>query len=116
MNLTIFHNLMTAYRFSLESEEELKLQMAKVMQDNDIPFKREYRLDPKNKPDFMVFEYAVEVKIKGAAKAIYRQCERYSTFDEVKGLYLITNKSMGFPETLNGKPCYVINLGRSWLG
>ena len=86
-------------RFSLDSEEALKLQMKEAMEAHAIPFEREYRLDAKNRPDFMVFEHAVEVKIKGSAKAIYKQCERYA----------------GFPETLNDKPCYVINLGKSWL-
>ena len=85
------------------------------MDAQDVLYKPEYRLDAKNRPDFFVYEHAVEVKIKGSAKAIYRQCERYSAFPEVKGVYLVTNKAMGFPETLNGKPCYVINLGKSWL-
>lgn len=106
---------MSSSRFSLASEEELKLEMKAVLEAHGIPFEREYRLDAKNRPDFFVYEHAVEVKIKGSAKAIYRQCERYSAFPQVKGIYLITNKSMGFPETLNGKPCYIINLGKSWL-
>lgn len=48
-------------------------------------------------------------------KKIYKQCERYANFDQVKQLVLITNRSMGFPETINNKPCYVINIGRAWL-
>ena len=58
---------------------------------------------------------AVEVKIKGRAKEIYRQCERYCKIETVKSLLLITNKSIGFPKEIKGTPCYVYNIGVGWL-
>lgn len=78
-------------------------------------FVREYKLDAHNIPDFFYDGIAIEVKIKGSKMAIYKQCERYCRFDQVKALILCTNKSMGFPEEINGKPCYYINLGKAWL-
>lgn len=110
-----FFSLISKYRFSLETEDALKLQMAEVLTQSGIPFEKEYKLDEKNKLDFFIYEHAVEVKIKGSAKSIYRQCVRYCEFAQVKGLFLVTNKSLGFPESINGKPCYVLNLGKSWL-
>lgn len=102
-------------RFTLTSETQLKDQMASAMVLAGIRFERERPLDSRNRPDFMVGEFAVEVKIKGSARAIFRQCERYAAFDEVGGLILVTNRAMGFPETINGKPAYLIDLGRAWL-
>src|SRR5271166_5168093 len=107
--------LFSSHQFSLNTEEDLKIQMKKVLDDNKIEFVKEYVLDKKNRPDFFIEGIAVEVKIKGAAKAIYRQCERYCGFEEVKSLILVTNRSMGFPETINEKPCYVVSLGKGWL-
>lgn len=107
--------LFSKYQFSLETEDALKLQMREVLTKNGVPFEPEYKLDEKNRPDFWVYEHAIEVKIKGSAKAIYRQCLRYCEFEQVKGLVLVTNKAMGFPPELNGKPTWVVNLGKSWL-
>lgn len=107
--------IFSTYQFTLSSEDELKTQMKTVLEQNQIEFVKEHALDKKNRPDFFIEGYAVEVKIKGAAKGIYKQCERYCAFEEVKGLILVTNRSMGFPESLNEKPCYVISLGKSWL-
>jgi len=109
------YNLISKCKFSLESEEELKLQIAEILKEHNFNFKKEFTLDSKNRLDFFIEGLAVEVKIKGSAMSIYRQCVRYCNFDEVKGLFLLTNKSMGFPPEINQKPCYVINLGKSWL-
>jgi hypothetical protein len=110
-----FYNLISKCKFSLESEEELKLQISSVLEQHNFDFKKEFKLDAKNRLDFYIHGYAIEVKIKGSAMSIYRQCVRYCQFKEVKGLFLITNKSMGFPTEINQKPCYLINLGKSWL-
>lgn len=107
--------LLSKYQFSLDTEEALKIQMAEVLTANGVPFIKEHFLDKKNKPDFLIFDFAIECKISGSAKSIYRQCLRYCEFPAVKGLVLITNKALGFPEELNGKPAYVVNTGKSWL-
>jgi len=107
--------LLSKYQFSLTSETELQSQIKEILESNNIPFEKEYNLDDKNRPDFFLEGIALEVKIKGSAKSIYRQCERYCEFDAVSNLILVTNRSMGFPETLNDKPCYLIHLGQSWL-
>lgn len=104
-------------RLYLQDEKILQEQIAKIFHlafaDN---CRREFRLDEKNIPDFLLFnEIAVEVKIKGSKRLIYKQCERYCMFDQVKALVLITNRNMGFPPTINGKDCYFLKLGTAWL-
>lgn len=108
--------ILSKHKFSLDTEDLLKQQMAQVFTQHDISFKKEYSFDPKNRVDFLVEDIAIEVKIRSATSMqIYRQCKRYCELDGVGSLVLVTNKSMGFPKEINGKPCYVINLGRSWL-
>lgn len=107
--------ILSSTRFPLEKEKETQAAIEKKFTEAGIVFNREHKLDPINIPDFFIDGTAIEVKIKGSAKQIYRQCERYCKFDEVKNLILVTNRSMGFPKELNGKPCYFINLGKAWL-
>lgn len=102
-----------AERFPLESEKELQREIWRVLQG--MPVEREYRLDGGSVVDFMVAGVGIEVKIGGRKKAIYRQVLRYCGFEEVKALVVVTNRSLGLPETLNDKPVYVLKLGTSWL-
>jgi hypothetical protein len=113
--LNTVYKILSSARFPLNNEKELQAAIEIRLKDNYANFNREYRFDQNNIVDFFVNGIAIEVKISGNAKAIYKQCERYCQFDKVKSLILVTNRSMGFPKTLNGKACYVLNLGKAWL-
>lgn len=112
--IEIIINILSS-RFPLEKEKETQEAIEKKFTENGIVFNREHHLDHDNIPDFFIDGIAIEVKIKGNARSIYRQCVRYCDFNDVKALILVTNRSMGFPPEINGKPCYVVNLGRAWL-
>ena len=103
--------ILKGQRFSLINEKELQAEIAKLLP----AFNREHRLDARNITDFFLDGLALEVKITGTAKSIYKQCERYCKFSDVTSLLLVTNRSMGFPKEINGKPCYVFKLGNGWL-
>lgn len=102
-------------RFPLEVEKETQAAIEQKFKESGIEYSREHKLDQSSIPDFFINGIAIEIKIKGNAKSIYKQCERYCQFEEVKSLILVTNRSMGFPKEINGKPCYFINLGKAWL-
>ncbi len=110
------HSSLKGNQFTLSSEAILKIEIARAFTASGVQFKTETRLDSRNRLDFWCDKgLAIEVKIKGSAKNIFRQCQRYCEFDQVKAILLITTKAMGFPSEIKGKPCYVINLGGSWL-
>jgi hypothetical protein len=111
----ILLKILSSYKFNLTDEKDTQREILKVLMENQINFHREYRLDSKNILDFFADGIGVEVKIKGRARSIYKQCERYCQFEEVKGLILITNKTIGFPKEINQKPCWILNLGKAWL-
>ncbi len=113
--LTTVISTLSKGRFNLTNEKETQVQIDQALKAANLTFSREYRLDPANIPDFFFDGIAVEIKIKGNSKKIYKQMERYSLFSEVKVLILVTNRSMGFPEQINGKPVYLVNLGKAWL-
>jgi len=115
MNADGIKGILSVYRFDTVCEAALQGQIEKILQDNNIEYEREVRLSPRDRIDFVVQGIGIEVKIKGSAKAIYRQCQRYCADDRIKELFLVSGRSMGLPETIEGKPCYYHNLGRSWL-
>lgn len=117
MNSSIQNILSTlkGYRFDLSSEKELQLQIQSLLNENGIDVKPEYRLSETDIVDFYTDGLAIEVKIKGSATAIHRQCKRYVSNNDVSALLLITNRSIGFPKEINNKPCYVLTLGQAWL-
>ncbi len=102
-------------RLPVNSEKELQAEIEKLFIQSGIKYEREYRLDANNIPDFFIDGVAIEVKIKGSKKAIYKQCERYCGFDQTKALLLVTSRSMGFPQQINGKDCYYYSLSKNWL-
>lgn len=105
-------------RFGVQDEKQLQAEIAWFLIGRfpKISVEREYHFDADNIVDFLLDgSIGVEVKIKGAKRSIFRQCERYCQFDAVKIFILITNLSMGFPQEINGKPCYVVKLGHAWL-
>jgi hypothetical protein len=108
--------VLSSRRFRLDSEKLLQDQVASALGAAGYAARREARLAPSDVIDFLVEDVGIEAKIKGQRRAILRQCERYCRCDAVGALVLVTNAAMGFPPALEGKPVFVVALGRGWLG
>jgi hypothetical protein len=116
-------SLFSGQRFSLGDEKLLQQQIDHLLSSNylspELDYIKEYALTTSQDdiPDFYFpsIKCCMEIKVKGRARAIYEQCSRYCQHQDVLSLILITNKSMGFPSAINGKPCFVLNLGKAWL-
>lgn len=108
--------ILKKYRFNLSDEKLLQAELEEILLRNygERMF-REKRLDKKNIIDFLIDGIGIEVKIGGSKKAIYQQCVRYCSFEEVKSLILVTNVAIGFPKEINKKDCFVLKLGQAWL-
>lgn len=118
---TIVEELLKVLRsgkFPLDSEKSTQRAIEARLKERNYDFVRECKLGQTDIPDFMVAHgVVIEVKIKNSSKPrhIFRQCERYCEYSQVKHLILVTNRAMGFPEQINGVPCYVVNMGKSWI-
>lgn len=125
INAKVIIDILKSHRFAIGNEKvtqnriwALLNRYNKVMMQNiDMTCAKEYRLDDKNIIDFyfLAHHIGIEVKIGGSAKDIYRQLERYTAFDQIKEIILLTNRTMGLPATINNKPVYVLNLSKAWL-
>lgn len=104
-------------KLNLSNEKKLQEEIREAFQGHVIDYKREVCLENNGIVDFMIGTLAVEVKIKGqvSAMSIYRQLERYAKSDKVEALLLVTSHTMSIPETINGKPAYLLSLGRTQL-
>ena len=103
-------------RLSLANEKRTQEDIASAFDECGIPYEREYRLDGHNIIDFMMpFGTGIECKLKSNRLALFRQVERYAEFDEIKRIVLIINVATGFPQEVNGKPVFVLNLAKAWL-
>lgn len=116
-------DLLNRGRFPLADEKVLQAEMASAFTDAGVLFKREVTLAPGDIVDFLVIDMqevrlsgiAIEVKIKGSRRNIFKQLQRYCAHPTVREIILATTVVMGLPETINGKPATVVNLGRGWL-
>ncbi len=108
-------SILSKERIPISNEKEAQAHIANTLTSAEIKYERERAINPGDIPDFFIDGIAIEVKIKGNAMAIFKQCERYCKSEQVKQLILITNRSMGFPEKINGKSCYVLITGKAWL-
>lgn len=116
----IFKNIQLALKnkkFNLSDEKLLQKDIALAFDESNIDYKKEVRLDNKNIVDFMIDNLAIEIKIqtKASKMSIYRQLERYSQYDEVHAILLITSKTIPFPNEINEKEIFVLSLSRTQL-
>jgi hypothetical protein len=102
-------------RLYVQDEKSLQEDLWVIFEKHG--FKREYRLDNKNIPDFFRESDGclIEVKVKGTKLEIYRQLERYAKFPQVTSVVLVTSKAMGLPKECDGKPLYYVNLSKMLL-
>lgn len=103
------------YQFNLTREKTLQNELNEVLAP--LGFLREYKLGDGSVIDFYhpQEKLGIEVKLKGNPMRIYKQCEKYCKYDSINEIMLISNKSMGFPEFIQGKKAYFFSLGRAWL-
>lgn len=91
------------------NEKELQAQLADFFTEQQVSFKREYKLSKTENIDFLIDKIGLEIKIKGGALSVSRQLLRYLKHDEINELIIFTTKQMVLPKTLNGK-----NIHKVW--
>lgn len=106
---------LTQKRLPFTTEVELQDAVEQALRDAGISFLREHRRDGMNRFDFVVSGVVIEVKVSGSARNTYRQVKRYCLLPEVLGVVVVTGKTIGMPEVVEGKPVAVHSVGKAWL-
>lgn len=114
-NIKEIKTILGSYRFPLSNEKILQREIAEVLTKNNIVFQKEASLQGSGIIDFLIGDIGIEIKIKGNALSIYKQLERYCEREEIKEIILVTNRTMGLPNKINGKPAHIISIGKAWI-
>jgi len=98
-------------------EYDLQDKIAQALLRASISFKKEYRLGPGSRVDFLTGSgVAIEVKKGKPNRAkLVEQIKKYARYDEVKAVIIVVETSLRIPILdSGGKPCTVMGLQKLW--
>ena len=107
---------LAAVRMSAQPEEyDIHAQVASALGAAGLPYEHEHKLGPRCRIDFKVGRVGIEVK-KGrpASSDLARQLGRYLASDELDAVIVVAQRVTRVPESICGKPVYLISLNRLW--
>lgn len=108
--------ILTTRRWPLSDEKALQpLMLAEFVREGISDIAREVHLGPRDIVDFVIGGIAIEVKVKGSRREIFKQVERYCGYEAVTEIILATNVPMNLPVEMCGKPVSIAAIGRGWL-
>ena len=98
-----------------QGEYDLHRLVMDTLSRQGVPFAHEVSLAPRCRIDLMCGGVGVEIKRGRVERAkVLRQLARYAACAQVAGLILVTEKSLGLPQEIGGKPVLVVCLNRLW--
>ena len=107
---------LSSVRMPAQPEEyDIHAAVARALSEAGLDYEHEYRLGPRRRIDFRVGRVGIEVK-KGrpASSDLTRQLRRYLESDALDGAIVVTQRVTALPDTLCGKPVYLVSLNRLW--
>jgi hypothetical protein len=120
----ILRKSLAGARFPLHDEKACQVAIADMLDANGVTYDREKRMDGGNIPDFWIPDgqgqergAVLEVKMSRhtSATQIVRQLIRYAKLSKVRSIFLVSNRAVPLPVSLEGKPAFFISLGEAWL-
>lgn len=96
------------YRFPVSVEKAMQDAVESALRAEKLQFRREVTRGA-DRIDFVVGAIGVELKVKGSPSDLIRQLERYSAWDDLTELLLVTTRGhhLAVPSTIGGKPTLV---------
>lgn len=104
-------DLLSKAAFNPNAENEMQLQIEKVLREAMIPYEREFYISKRSRVDFKVKGILIECKAKGFNKrSLLRQIKRYiKDYPAVKAVIVITPDLIR-SFSMKGIPVYAINV------
>ncbi|MXP24787.1 hypothetical protein GRI39_01840 [Altererythrobacter indicus] len=102
-------------RYRQGNEFQIHDDLEAHLTQHSVPFEREVRLSDRNRIDFLCGDVGIECKARAKRRELFRQLERYAQEDQISALILLTGTATGLPPEINGKPVYLVSLGRTSL-
>lgn len=117
MGLEQLSSLLAGFRYRFTDERDLQDGIERVLRSSGSPYRREPVLSAPDRPDFLVDDIAIEIKIQGSLSQLLRQVSRYATHDEVHGILVVGTPVwlVQVPGEIVGKPMASLRLLGSLL-
>jgi len=103
-------------RINLSTEISAHVALADILRREGLVVETEVSLSATDRIDLLVEHVGIEVKVKGARRAVFAQLERYASHDRIGALVLATGAA--WPTSMRevgGKPFFTASLSRGWL-
>ena len=115
-NVQAILSALSSIRMPAQPEEyEIHAEIARVLDETGISYIHEYRLLPGRRIDFICDSIGIEVKKSRPSSAQLRQqLQRYLEGTELTAMIVVLQKPCYLPDTICGKPVYVLSLNRLW--
>ena len=111
----VYHALLEVRAPLQQGEYDLHRLVMDTLSRQGVPFAHEVSLAPRCRIDLMCGGVGIESKRGRVERAkVLRQLTRYAACERVAGLILVTEKSLGMPREIGGKPVRVVCLNRLW--
>ena len=111
----VYHALLEVRAPLQQGEYDLHRLVMDTLSRQGVSFEHEVSLAPRCRIDLMCGGVGVEIKRGRVERAkVLRQLARYAACEQVAGLILVTEKSLGLPQEIGGKPVRVVCLNRLW--
>ena len=111
----VYHALLEVRAPLQQGEYDLHRLVMDTLSRQGVPFAHEVSLAPRCRIDLMCGGVGIEIKRGRVERAkVLRQLTRYAACERVAGLILVTEKSLGLPREIGGKPVRVVCLNRLW--
>lgn len=96
------------YRFPVSVERAMQDAVESALRAEKLAFRREVTRGA-DRIDFVVGSVGVELKVKGSAAEVERQLHRYSAWEDLTELLLVTTRGhhLAVPAAIGGKPVLV---------
>lgn len=96
-------------------EYDLHAFISCALDNADLSYIHEAKIEKGCRADFMVGNICVEVKkSKPAKNTLLKQVARYLSADAVCGILVVTQKSVSLPSVIMNKPVRVLSLDKLW--
>ena len=99
---------LSRFRYHFNTETDLQDGVAAALRSLGVEFERESAISPGERPDFLVGQVAIEIKIKGSLADLLRQVSRYAKQPGISEIIVLGTPywmSM-LPDSIGRKPLY----------
>ena len=115
-DVQVILSALSSIRMPAQPEEyEIHAAIARALEEAGLPYTHECKLMPGRRIDFACGSVGIEVKkSRPDAARLREQLRRYLEETELSAMIVVLQRPCRLPESICGKPVYILALNRLW--